>query len=313
MNPKFRIATRARCRPAKFSLRGVLQTQPRFILTESSHLRGPNGFTLVELLVVIAIIAILASLLLPALSRAKGAAHLAKCKSNERQMGVAVALHLVDYGIYPMDYDYNSGQDSPGTWVGRLKPYTSCDWNQGIFDCPGFVNQLEKTVSLGMSEERGIELMEQSHVSEYAWNRMGVVHTQGRPGQYGLGGVDTSVQTAVPWGGWYQEPIPESRVAVPSDLVTVGDAFALGYYGGSPWLTFMRGYQIGTDAAKLARLSARKRHTGVFNALYADGHVAHMKPSKFFGQTDDDIRKFNNDHLPHRDLIQSDFWPKITD
>lgn len=88
-----------------------------------------SGFTLVELLVVIAIIAVLVSLLLPAVNAAREAARRTQCINNLRQVGLAVTSYHDTRKQFPQGR--NTRDNTGVSWAFRILPYLE---EQGIYD-----------------------------------------------------------------------------------------------------------------------------------------------------------------------------------
>ncbi|MGE0478988.1 MAG: DUF1559 domain-containing protein [Phycisphaerae bacterium] len=111
-------------------------------------MRRARGFTLIELLVVVAIIALLMSLLLPTMERARESARRTRCLSNLRQMGFALHMYAAEYSgrLMPLAYfdqadvTYWWGRDSAdGVDASRgfLQPYLPTELRErGVLDCP---------------------------------------------------------------------------------------------------------------------------------------------------------------------------------
>jgi prepilin-type N-terminal cleavage/methylation domain-containing protein/prepilin-type processing-associated H-X9-DG protein len=300
---------------------------PRFKFERKAR----SGFTIVELLVTVAVIAILASLLLPALSRAKARADLAVCKNNVHQIGLGLQLYANDFeGEFPPGY----GNNTRKYWYRALEMHVGAKWPTLNVQPNGIVNRREGTyVCPGYSRARGVFVdavgpqTDSEVVGAYAYNIDGldIFDWSDISGAKGLGMSYRNNLLRTP-------PTKDSEIVNPADMIALGDSsvrFPSGDDHGA-W-SISTGLIVPTNAicgfqmlewgmvSRAIRLSfspedraldiavTGRRHSGSFNVGFVDGHIEAQKLEPLFRVRGKPTRarRWAVDNQPHSAMLQA--------
>ena len=243
------------------------------------------GFTLIELLVVIAIIALLASLLLPSLSRGLEQGRRAKCLSNNRQLTLGLLMYADDFGVYPLEITMQARPKASYGWDRSLAQYTQSVWTNALYHCPSYRGPTigDEPVIVSSSGGRiNISGGSDRRLGSYAYNALGTA-AFGAGESLGLGGSKR----------WFDGETQTDRtiqrratdVVVPSEMIAIGDA-----QHGSPQYFWVAYERLQTGAFS---------HGQRANISFCDGHVEGKRTFTLFAPSTVSRSRWNHDHDPH--------------